>query len=799
VNLEGWHCPRAFWLDVADHTFVLVRDPTTGAQVDFFGCWWPEIPPGSKQSLSAPGDYDAADCYRCPLPFFGDTACIGIYAVNGVCHQSANCFLYSTGKFLNDFANIKALAASYAWYGVWGTAFIGWLAVYGGCRLLGRSGSVSTTATDTDDATFDELATATEPDNDARLFDVLVRLHGRANRSTNPNVTIVAAFREIMAYHVPELRGFDGFVAPHAQYLRDKDSLTERYVGTELVQRLNESGRAMLEQLRSLIGVGHYTTLMGTDKIMNIVDPELSNAAGYSDVQPTYDATFISQNVPTLMIADGRRYPVSIKIHNSGNQVWRPGRIRLRSENPTDNLTWGTNRVDLPGGANVSPQSDVTFSFDVTPQTLGEQLFRWGMIRENVGPFGQKNAPVKVMVAKDALFLRQSVPATIVAGTTQPASVTFRNIGTVQWTRGANFRLGSQGLANNTIWGLYRVELPHDVPAGTEVIFDFPIKAPAAAGKYNFQWQVLQEQVAWLGQPSPAFEVRVMPPLARAAVFVSQTVPTHMTPASTRTVSVTMRNVGTETWTPGTQYKLGSQNPPDNTRWAINRVAVPQDVPPNAEVIFSFSIQARNTTGIQSFQWQMVQENVEWFGQKTPNIDVKVAPGPSEGTFVQATDTGAVYRIAGGAPIYVSNWAAFGGPQPVSNIADAVLRSLSPYPADGTFIAGAQRGEVYRVAGGAPIYVSNWAAFGGPQPTVTVDQVAIDNAGTGGLWNHLRATPADGTFIAGAQTGAVYRVSNGHPTYVPSWEPFGGVQPHTFVDQAAIDNAGGTGAWSHLR
>jgi hypothetical protein len=78
-------------------------------------------------------------------------------------------------------------------------------------------------------------------------------------------------------------------------------------------------------------------------------------------------------------------------------------------------------------------------------------------------------------------------------------------------------------------------------------------------------------------------------------------------------------------------------------------------------------------------------------------------------------------------------------------------RVLAGGHADGTFIIGAQRGEVYRIAGGAPVYVSTWSAFGGQQSTMSVDVTAIDNAGGGGVWNHLNYRPADGTFITCAQ------------------------------------------------
>ena len=66
-------------------------------------------------------------------------------------------------------------------------------------------------------------------------------------------------------------------------------------------------------------------------------------------------------------------------------------------------------------------------------------------------------------------------------------------------------------------------------------------------------------------------------------------------------------------------------------------------------------------------------------------------------------------------------------------------------PADGTLISTVQDGRVYRIAGGASLYVSTWSAVGGPQPTVAVDQWDVDN--TSNPAAHLLGYPADGTLI----------------------------------------------------
>src|SRR5450631_3199615 len=170
----------------------------------------------------------------------------------------------------------------------------------------------------------------------------------------------------------------------------------------------------------------------------------------------------------------------------------------------------------------------------------------------------------------------------------------------------------------------------------------------------------------------------------------------------------------------------------------------------------------------------------------------------TDGSFIQIAGRPQIYRIAGGAPTYVSTWAAFGGSEPTTSISQASFDALRTVPADGTFVTGGQHGQVYRIAGGAPTYVSTWKAFGGSQPTVTGDQAAIDHAGAGGVWNHLNFRPADGTFVAGGQRGEVYRFAGGAPLYVSSWNALGGPQPVIAMNQAAIDKAGAGGPWNHV-
>ncbi len=169
----------------------------------------------------------------------------------------------------------------------------------------------------------------------------------------------------------------------------------------------------------------------------------------------------------------------------------------------------------------------------------------------------------------------------------------------------------------------------------------------------------------------------------------------------------------------------------------------------------------------------------------------------SDGSFISYE--GHVYRIAGGAPIYVSTWNVFGGAQPTTPVSAAQFAALRKVPADGTFLVSAPSGHVYRVVGGAPIYVSSWNPFGGGKPTIAVDEGAINNAGAAGVYSHLNKYPADGTTISGASSGRVYVIAGGAPLYISSWNAVGGPRTAVSVDDFSIDRAGNGGLLSNLR
>ncbi len=110
------------------------------------------------------------------------------------------------------------------------------------------------------------------------------------------------------------------------------------------------------------------------------------------------------------------------------------------------------------------------------------------------------------------------------------------------------------------------------------------------------------------------------------AQFISQTtIPPELEPGEQFTVSITMKNTGSTTWSETNSYRLGSQNPQDNNTWGTGRIVLPNDVDPGEQVTFTHTFTAPSVNGLYGFRWMMVQDGVEWFGDTTTNVNILVS------------------------------------------------------------------------------------------------------------------------------------------------------------------------------
>ncbi|GDY19453.1 hypothetical protein LBMAG56_07980 [Verrucomicrobiota bacterium] len=228
------------------------------------------------------------------------------------------------------------------------------------------------------------------------------------------------------------------------------------------------------------------------------------------------------------------------------------------------------------------------------------------------------------LTARDAAaFALQTVPAQMVPGQSNFVSVSFTNTGTTVWTEGALYRLGAVNPVDNTTWGVNRALLPGPVSPGQIASFRFLVRAPAAVGTYNFQWQVLREGTALIGAPSPNLRIAVAA-VQRNARFVSQTVPATMSKGGTYRVKLQFANTGWQTWRDADRVRLGVQMPSDNLNWGLRRALLAADVPTGGVATFDFTVRAPVTAGTYAFSWQVLQEGIAIIGTRSPVIYVTV-------------------------------------------------------------------------------------------------------------------------------------------------------------------------------
>ena len=156
------------------------------------------------------------------------------------------------------------------------------------------------------------------------------------------------------------------------------------------------------------------------------------------------------------------------------------------------------------------------------------------------------------------------------------------------------------------------------------------------------------------------------------------------------------------------------------------------------------------------------------------------APEPPEDGDLVRHD-GQVYRIAGGAPMPVTSrdWAR--------KLSDAEFADLAAQPADGTFLRA--DGKTYVVAGSAPVFV--------PRGSLKVrDAVAVAPAAL----DQLNDKPADGTVVK-TDSGERYVFAGGAPIHVTRawWKSLRPKPTPVTVAQETLDQAGGLNEWSHVR
>lgn len=224
-----------------------------------------------------------------------------------------------------------------------------------------------------------------------------------------------------------------------------------------------------------------------------------------------------------------------------------------------------------------------------------------------------------------AEFVGSTIPGPLQHRTPYTFTATVRNSGNTTWPAGNEYQLGGAHDSYASTWSFSNVPVPQPVAPGQTVTFNINVTTPPP-GEYGFQLQMMRNGVGRFGASSGLATLWVNGPINKAH-FIDQNVPSQMEAGKTYNVSLRMNNAGNTTWSPAAGYALGALN--NSTVWGSHRLALPGDIGPGATAVINAQLRAPTTPGVYNFQWQMVQDGVEWFGVYTTNVAVTVTAPPS--------------------------------------------------------------------------------------------------------------------------------------------------------------------------
>lgn len=279
VNVQAYRVEFQWQGITMDHTYIGDGPGTPGHPPPYyFMCWGPGFNPSPHPPVvSGNINYNCANCYRGPqiyVPGLGecsDTAGIGYYLVQGVCHQSANCFLFSAGPWwvTLNFSVIGYWASLLA-YGTYGTNFAWWLpGIFDICALFNPA------------IAAEMPQAAAEPSLASKMQDLYAEFQVQP-QPPHPHDALIKEAATVVRHHVP---GFnpDIYRDLHAEFLDQKDAaIATGITGQALADKLNDLSRQLQLAVSDRVGPEIYRKLNGVDagQTVYLCDPRLAAAAG---------------------------------------------------------------------------------------------------------------------------------------------------------------------------------------------------------------------------------------------------------------------------------------------------------------------------------------------------------------------------------------------------------------------------------------------------------------------------------------------------------------------------------------
>jgi hypothetical protein len=409
-----------------------------------------------------------------------------------------------------------------------------------------------------------------------------------------------------------------------------------------------------LHELDAVLG----SNFEAVDESSLMIDPDSGRAR-----QPgQYMVEWTSDTTPASMTT-GATQSVNQSFTNLGSLTWtnagsNPVRLAYHWRNgactsPGAVSVWEGMRTSLPAPiAQGGSVSDLAASVKA-PSTAGTYCLQFDLVREGVTWFSWQGAAMRsttVTVTQPVYGVSwgaDTTPAAMAANAVQPVNLTFTNTGSLGWQSGGSnpvrlayhWRNGVCPGSTNAVWDGQRTVLPGNVASGGSAnSFAASVKAPASAGTYCLQYDLVREGVTWFSWQGAAMlskTVTVNQPVYGVS-WGADTTPASMSAGSMQSVNLTFTNTGSLAWQSGGanpvrlayHWRSGACPGSGVSVWDGQRTAIPGNVASGATVSsLAAGVLAPSTPGAYCLQYDLVREGVTWFswqgaGVLTRNVTV---------------------------------------------------------------------------------------------------------------------------------------------------------------------------------
>lgn len=344
----------------------------------------------------------------------------------------------------------------------------------------------------------------------------------------------------------------------------------------------------------------------------------LDGIKGYVFRQPpvALNAQYVSESLESAF-GSGVAHNISVRMRNTGAETWIKGQVKLGSQVPQDNWTWGTNRFELP--YDVAPGVEVDIPMSITKSGSGYYAWQWRMVKEGVAWFGDYT-PYHVLAVIQSGTYDGSVLGV------SPTTISGWACWNLDWSLPLYANVFRKKNSYDPDWGdafVGSTPSNQSTPQGctTNKGFNFGIPDTRADGIWlkDGQTHWFVSRAVRTTEANGGFDLRqgyqaITVPDTRPdkSQFLEQSIATAATSQSATQFSITFKNTGDNVWRRSTHTLLPvSPGEP----WNVGAgVMMWRDVWPGESFVFTFTPVFSRGAGDYVSVWKVARSGVP-FGQ----------------------------------------------------------------------------------------------------------------------------------------------------------------------------------------